>query len=69
MVDWMINVFREIKDFSIKTLFLSVAILDSFLEETQKQKISIEDDLLYLLGLGSIFIASKYEEVHPLSCD
>jgi hypothetical protein len=69
MVDWMINVFREIKDFSIKTLFLSVAILDSFLEETQKQKISIEDDLLYLLGLGSIFIASKYEEVNPLSCD
>jgi hypothetical protein len=69
MIDWMINVFRVIKDFSIKTLFLSVAILDSFLEETQKQDISIEDDLLYLLGLGSIFIASKYEEVHPLSCD
>jgi hypothetical protein len=69
MIDWMINVFRVIKDFSAKTLFLSVAILDSFLEETQKQDISIKDDLLYLLGLGSIFIASKYEEVHSLSCD
>jgi hypothetical protein len=69
MVNWIINVFSVIKDISTKTLFLSVAILDSFLEETQKQNMHIEDDLLYLLGLGSIFIASKYEEVHPLSCD
>jgi hypothetical protein len=69
MVNWIINVFRLIKVFSAKTLFLSVAILDSFLEETQKQNEHIEEDLLYLLGLGSIFIASKYEEVHPLSCD
>ena len=66
MVDWMVQVFNVLKMLSTKTFFISVAMMDLFFEEAQKSNISLQSDLLYLIGMTSVFIACKHEEVNPL---
>ena len=62
MIDWMIDVFSSYKS-SPKTFFLSVNIMDLFFLKT-KRTIQIND--IHIIGLCSIFIASKMEDLFPL---
>ena len=62
MIDWMIDIFSSYKS-SPKTFFLSVNIMDLFFLKT-KRTIQIND--IHIIGLCSIFIASKMEDLFPL---
>jgi hypothetical protein len=62
MVDWMIEVLSSYK-MSEETFFKSVYIMDSYLRKC-KDKLEAKD--LHLIGIASMFIAGKYEEIHPL---
>jgi len=59
LVDWMVDVHMKFK-LNEETLFLSVNILDRFLEKevVMRQK-------LQLVGVTAMLIASKYEEIYP----
>lgn len=58
LIDWIIDVHHKFKLLN-KTLFLTINIIDRFLclKKISKQK-------LQLLGITSMFIASKYEEIY-----
>ena len=51
-------------ELSLRTFFLSVKIFDKFLMITSK---SFENSDILLLGIGCMFIASKYEDVENLN--
>ncbi|XP_020593600.1 cyclin-A3-1-like [Phalaenopsis equestris] len=59
LVDWLVEVAEEYKLLS-DTLYLAVSYVDRFLScnAVDKQK-------LQLLGVSSVLIASKYEEIEP----
>lgn len=61
LVDWIIEIHLRFR-LNPETLFLSINLMDRFLsiEQVDLQK-------LQLLAVSSLFIASKYEEVHSLS--
>ncbi|KAL6296188.1 hypothetical protein ACE6H2_004330 [Prunus campanulata] len=63
LVDWLVEVAEEYKLLP-DTLHLSVSYIDKYLSinVVNKQK-------LQLLGVASIFIASKYEEITPPNVD
>lgn len=63
LVEWMIQVHQSF-DLYPETLFLSVNYLDRFLGCR-----NVPSERLQLLGVTAILIASKYEEVEPLSLD
>lgn len=59
LIDWLVEVHLKFQLLP-ETLFLTVSLLDRYLElET------IQRSKLQLLGMTAMFIASKYEEVHP----
>ena len=59
LLDWLINVHSSFKLLP-ETLFLTINIIDKYLS-----KISIKRKYLQLLGITSMFIASKYEDIYP----
>jgi len=63
VIDWLIEVSREYSLF-LDTLFLAVNYFDRIL-----QAVSVPKELLQLLAITCLFIASKYEEVVPLTLD
>lgn len=68
-IDWQVEVHRQLsqtfgRSLQIDTLFLSISILDRFLA---KKTIAI--DKLNLVGLGSFYIACKFEETYYPSID
>mmetsp|Transcript_15033 Transcript_15033/g.17412 ORF Transcript_15033/g.17412 Transcript_15033/m.17412 type:complete len:474 (-) Transcript_15033:278-1699(-) len=60
LVDWLIEVHYKFKLFP-ETLYLTVNILDRFLSETME---SISKRDLQLVGVTSLLISSKYEEMY-----
>jgi len=62
MVDWIIEVISSYK-YSEAAFFTSVRIMDSFF---QRCKVAHKSSDLRLVGVASIFIACKYEEIYPL---
>jgi hypothetical protein len=62
MVDWMVEVFVSYKCCE-QTFFLSVKIMDEYFKKATKRH-EITD--LHLIGVASIFIATKYEELSPI---
>ena len=62
MVDWMIEVLTSF-NCSDKTFFLAIRIMDQYLKQTETKKLT---DDLHLIGVTSMFLASKYEDVYPL---
>ena len=62
MVDWLLIV-KKSTNISNKTLFITVNIMDCFFKNMAEEDISIADDVLYLIGITSLFIATKFEEV------
>jgi hypothetical protein len=65
MIDWMIEVLSSYK-MSEESFFKSIFIMDSYLKKS-KAKLEVKD--LHLIGISSMFLASKYEEIHPLKLD
>jgi hypothetical protein len=61
MVDWMIEVISSYK-FSEQTFFSAVRLMDSFF---MKSEARLEVTDLHLVGVASMFIASKFEEIYP----
>jgi hypothetical protein len=62
MVDWMIEVLTNFKC-EDQTFFLAVNLLDRYLKN-KPQSVEIAD--LHVMGVTTMFIASKYEDVYPL---
>ena len=62
MVDWMIEVLTNFKC-ADQTFFLAVSLLDRYFKQT---KLALEVNDLHGLGITSMFIASKFEDIHPL---
>ena len=71
MVDWMIEVCTSFKC-SVRTYFLAVQVLDNILQrmsvsrgKTSPAKVLQNKDI-HSMGLTSMYIASKYEDIYPL---
>ena len=63
MIDWMLEVL-SIFDCQEETFFLSVNILDLFLHKTSTV---YKNDNMHLIGMGAMFIASKFQEIYPIN--
>ncbi|CAD7963005.1 unnamed protein product [Amoebophrya sp. A120] len=59
LVDWLVEVHNKFK-LMAETLYLTVDILDRYLA-----KAPVERQKLQQVGVTCLFIASKYEEIHP----
>lgn len=64
MLDWMLEVVNFFKPNSdLFTFFKSVVIMDLFIKNNQRKGHNrLQDSDVHLLGLTSLFIASKYED-------
>ncbi|CAD8144489.1 unnamed protein product [Paramecium octaurelia] len=62
MIDWMVEVLCSYKC-TDQTFFVAVRTLDYYFSKCEKQ-LEISD--LHLCGVTSMFIAAKYEEIHPM---
>ena len=65
MVDWMVEVLTNFKCHD-RTFFLSVGLMDRFFKNKTSSKPISE---LHLIGVASMFLASKYEDILPLRMD
>uniref|UniRef100_A0A182QEQ4 Uncharacterized protein n=1 Tax=Anopheles farauti TaxID=69004 RepID=A0A182QEQ4_9DIPT len=63
LVDWMIEI-QETFELNHETLYLAVKILDTYLS-----RVKIGHDLLQLVGIAGMLIASKYDERLPPTVD
>lgn len=59
LVDWLVEVAEEYK-LSTQTLFLTVNYIDRLLS-----RCAVNRNRLQLLGITSMFVAAKYEEIYP----
>jgi hypothetical protein len=59
LVDWLVEVHSK---YSMRTdtLFITVSLIDRYLEKKQVHRTRLQ-----LVGVASLFIASKYEEIYP----
>lgn len=62
MIDWMIEVLTNFKC-DDQTFFLAVSLLDRYFKNKQERR-EISD--LHIIGVTTMFIASKYEDIYPL---
>ncbi len=65
VIDWMIDTLSNLKQ-KERTVFKALYISDLYL---QKKKMSYCENNIHLIGAASILIASKHEEVTPVSLD
>eukprot|EP00347_Sterkiella_histriomuscorum_P013950 403362738 len=66
MVDWMIQVYRVLKISNPQTFFLSTSIMDRYFEARNRHQKPLDKSDLHKIGLVSILISSKYEDVFPI---
>eukprot|EP00347_Sterkiella_histriomuscorum_P021776 403332806 len=66
MIDWMIQVFRVLGKQVTKTFVQAVQIMDKFFHIKMLQGSKQNKADFHIIGLTSIFIASKYEDVRPI---
>ena len=62
MVDWMIEVLTNFKCDDL-SFFLAVNLMDRFFLGTSNE-LKVQD--LHIIGVTSMFLASKYEDIYPL---
>lgn len=48
---------------------LAVSILDRYLANLEKDKITLKSQVLHLLGMTCVYIASKFEDVRAITLD
>jgi len=63
LVDWLVEVHRMFKLLP-ETLYLGISLIDRFLSIKQ-----ISRDMLQLVGITCMLIASKYEEIYAPECN
>ena len=66
IIDWMVQVFRALKVSSYSTFFSAVTILDKYFLAKWQQQISLGPESLYLIGMTSVLISSKLEDVEAI---
>ena len=59
LVDWLVDVHAKFK-MNHQTLFLAVNVIDRYLEQ-----VAVPRTQLQLVGIASLFLAAKYEEIYP----
>ena len=59
LIDWLVEVHNKFK-LQPQTLWLCINILDRYLEQVQTQRSKLQ-----LVGVTSLLIACKYEEIYP----
>lgn len=62
MIDWMIEVLTNFKC-DDQTFFLAVSLLDRYFKAKTE---TLEIANLHIIGVTTMFIASKYEDIYPL---
>lgn len=62
MVDWMIEVLTNFRC-DDQTFFLAVSLMDRYFKNCKTRK-EVSD--LHIIGVSSMFIASKFEDIYPL---
>jgi hypothetical protein len=62
MVDWMIEVLTNFRC-DDQTFFIAVSLMDRYFKNSQTRK-EVSD--LHVVGVTSMFIASKFEDIYPL---
>ena len=65
MVDWMLEVFHEIGS-NEDTIFAAVQIMDHYL---WKEKNILNDSKIHIIGIMSIYLASKIYDEYPISIE
>ena len=60
LIDWLIDVHMKFKLME-DTLFIAINIIDRYLETKPVSRLKLQ-----LLGITSLFIACKYEEVYTV---
>ena len=65
MVDWMIEVLSNYHC-DESTYFESVNLMDRYFQECVSRNQVLEPAELHLIGVTSMFIASKYQDIYPL---
>ena len=63
MLDWMVEVLVAFRC-SDQTFYQAVSIMDRYFKNCEKSLLATD---LHLSGIAAMFLASKYEEVLPLS--
>ena len=63
MIDWMCEITSAF-GLSGKTFFVSVKVMDKYF---QSQPVCIHSSLLHIIGMISVFIASKFEDIEALT--
>ena len=69
MTDWMLEVFDYFNESStIHTYFLAVQIMDTFLKnyEPKKPQFKIQREDIHLIGIASMFLATKYQDIEAI---
>jgi hypothetical protein len=59
LIDWLINIHGKFKLLP-ETLFITINLIDRYLSVNR-----IEKDIIQLVGVASLLIATKYEEIYP----
>ena len=59
LIEWIIDVHRKFRLLP-ETLYVTVNIIDRFLS-----KVPCKKSQLHLIGVSSILISTKYEEIYP----
>lgn len=59
LVDWLVEVAEEFQ-LHLDTLYLAIAYTDRYLS-----RVSVPRSKLQLVGTTSLYIAAKFEEIHP----
>ncbi|CAD8127951.1 unnamed protein product [Paramecium sonneborni] len=62
MIDWIVEVVSSYKC-KDQTFYLSVRLMDLYLSKTTQKHVSSD---LHLVGVTSMFMACKYEEIYPV---
>ena len=65
MVDWLIEVTHSFKC-DPKTYFMTVAYFDKYLIGSSERGIVLTDANVHKIGIVSLFLASKFNDVHTL---
>ena len=59
LIDWLIDVHLKYKMVP-QTMYISVNLIDRYLSKNETSRVKLQ-----LVGVASMFIASKYEEIYP----
>lgn len=66
ITDWMVQVFRALKLSTHSSFFAATHIMDSYLVAKFEQRVHLGSECLYLLGLTTVLLASKFEDIEPV---